>query len=308
MQAAPHRGLHVFVSLSLPGGTASMPVREKGAKQGRAGGAVRPFSRPCARADRRKSAALFAYSPEIHCRDRLPAGGSRIRTFGPAEGARHPRGLGSGFAPYFHGRGIKQRRVGNEPVLKPRSCDAGPMVGESCFLQRRVGCEPDFGGGAGRRQRRAHVNELRRAIRDETSVNIEDCSSNLTATTDPTGSRQLREFERAIAQLPEEQRQVLLLVGLEGMDYQQTADILNIPIGTVRSRLSRGREFLRKLMGTRPCTPIASRSIPSTASGGPSANTTAGQYPHEQSGRGLTSPRLPIRTTKCRVLPMCGHR
>jgi RNA polymerase sigma-70 factor (ECF subfamily) len=94
-----------------------------------------------------------------------------------------------------------------------------------------------------------NVNQMRRAIRDESSVDIEDCSSNLTATTDPTGSRQLRELERAIAQLPEEQRQVLLLVGLEGMVYEDAAAILNIPIGTVRSRLSRGREFLRKLMG-----------------------------------------------------------
>ena len=57
------------------------------------------------------------------------------------------------------------------------------------------------------------------------------------------------ELDRAIAQLPEEQRQVLLLVGLEGMDYQETAAVLKIPVGTVRSRLSRGRDLLRKLMG-----------------------------------------------------------
>jgi hypothetical protein len=42
---------------------------------------------------------------------------------------------------------------------------------------------------------------------------------------------------------------VLLLVGLEGMAYEDAAAILNIPNGTVRSRLSRGREYLRKLMG-----------------------------------------------------------
>ena len=53
----------------------------------------------------------------------------------------------------------------------------------------------------------------------------------------------------AIAKLQIEQRQVILLVGLEGMDYEGTAKILNVPIGTVRSRLSRGRSELRKLMG-----------------------------------------------------------
>jgi RNA polymerase sigma-70 factor, ECF subfamily len=48
--------------------------------------------------------------------------------------------------------------------------------------------------------------------------------------------------------LPDEQRQVILLVGLEGMRYGEVATILDIPIGTVRSRLSRGRETLRVLM------------------------------------------------------------
>ena len=48
--------------------------------------------------------------------------------------------------------------------------------------------------------------------------------------------------------LPEEQRQVILLVGLEGMRYEEVAMVLDIPIGTVRSRLSRGRESLRRLM------------------------------------------------------------
>ena len=59
---------------------------------------------------------------------------------------------------------------------------------------------------------------------------------------------QLRDLERAIKLLPEEQRQVILLVGLEGMRYEEVAAVLDIPIGTVRSRLSRGREMLRRLM------------------------------------------------------------
>ena len=59
----------------------------------------------------------------------------------------------------------------------------------------------------------------------------------------------LRDLERAIRLLPEEQRQVILLVGLEGMRYEEVAAVLDIPIGTVRSRLSRGREMLRRLMG-----------------------------------------------------------
>jgi RNA polymerase sigma-70 factor (ECF subfamily) len=79
-------------------------------------------------------------------------------------------------------------------------------------------------------------------------LNIEQISSTLTAATDPTATRKMFELERALAQLPLEQQQVILLVGLEGMSYADTAEILTIPVGTVRSRLSRGREALRKLL------------------------------------------------------------
>ena len=77
---------------------------------------------------------------------------------------------------------------------------------------------------------------------------MEGISVALPATSDSTASRQMFELERAIAQLPLEQRQVILLVGLEGMSYQDAAGILVIPVGTVRSRLSRGRDALRKLL------------------------------------------------------------
>jgi RNA polymerase sigma-70 factor (ECF subfamily) len=64
-----------------------------------------------------------------------------------------------------------------------------------------------------------------------------------------TATLELRDLEAAIAKLPQEQRQVILLVGLEGMRYEEVADILGVPVGTVRSRLSRGRDQLRVLMG-----------------------------------------------------------
>jgi RNA polymerase sigma-70 factor (ECF subfamily) len=59
----------------------------------------------------------------------------------------------------------------------------------------------------------------------------------------------------ALKALPEDQRSILLLVGVEAFSYQQSADILGIPIGTVMSRLSRGRERLRRLLDEdRPAT------------------------------------------------------
>ena len=93
-----------------------------------------------------------------------------------------------------------------------------------------------------------HVNDVRRAVREGVTVPVEDMAPALTATSDAGASLQLRDLERALARVPDEQRQVILLVGLEGMRYEEVATILGIPIGTVRSRLSRGRDLLRELM------------------------------------------------------------
>lgn len=62
-----------------------------------------------------------------------------------------------------------------------------------------------------------------------------------------------RDLLRGFAELPPEQRIVLLLVGVDDFSYKDTARILGVPIGTVMSRLSRGRERLREYMnGERP--------------------------------------------------------
>lgn len=58
-------------------------------------------------------------------------------------------------------------------------------------------------------------------------------------------SSELKSIDRAIAQLSFEHREVLVLCALQGFDYAATAKILNLPIGTVRSRLSRAREHLK---------------------------------------------------------------
>ncbi len=93
-----------------------------------------------------------------------------------------------------------------------------------------------------------NVNDIRRSVREGVAVAVEDVAPVLTVAPSAGASLQLRDLERAIKLLPEEQRQVILLVGLEGMRYEEAAAVLDIPIGTVRSRLSRGREMLRRLM------------------------------------------------------------
>jgi hypothetical protein len=89
-------------------------------------------------------------------------------------------------------------------------------------------------------------------VREGAAVGLSDSEPLLTSAPNQSKRIELRDLERAIARLPEEQRSVLLLVGLEGMRYEEVAQVLDVPVGTIRSRLSRGREMLRQLMGMVP--------------------------------------------------------
>jgi RNA polymerase sigma-70 factor, ECF subfamily len=67
---------------------------------------------------------------------------------------------------------------------------------------------------------------------------------------DPAGDQhaELLSVQEAMARLPDEQREVVGLVLVEGFSYREAADIMSVPIGTVTSRLARGREALQKLL------------------------------------------------------------
>ena len=90
------------------------------------------------------------------------------------------------------------------------------------------------------------VNQLKaRKIAPE--VEIDEAS--LAAPIPTATSVDVLDLQRALLGLAPEQREVLLLVALEDMTYAEVSTALGIPIGTVMSRLSRGRERLRRLMG-----------------------------------------------------------
>lgn len=90
-----------------------------------------------------------------------------------------------------------------------------------------------------------HVNRLR-ATRPTDP--LEDDMPELAQRATQGDALMVRDLERAVAVLPLAQRQVLLLVALEDLSYEETARVLEIPIGTVMSRLARAREKLRLLM------------------------------------------------------------
>jgi RNA polymerase sigma factor (sigma-70 family) len=99
------------------------------------------------------------------------------------------------------------------------------------------------------------VDQLRRPALSTRSLEEDPVEPPTRAT--QTDRLEVRDLESALARLPEEQRAVLLLVALEEMSYTEVASVLDIPTGTVMSRLSRGRERLRLILdGQQPSTPL----------------------------------------------------
>jgi len=91
------------------------------------------------------------------------------------------------------------------------------------------------------------VNQVR-STAHRMQVDLDDVEDHEVSTASAEDSTALRDLLGALDGLASEQREVLLLVGLEQLSYDETAKVLNVPIGTVMSRLSRGRERLRALM------------------------------------------------------------
>jgi RNA polymerase sigma-70 factor (ECF subfamily) len=94
-----------------------------------------------------------------------------------------------------------------------------------------------------------HVQDVRKQARAVDRTAFEDGFENRQASEpEQMGQLTARDLERALDRLSDEQRAVVLLVGLEDMSYREAADILGVPVGTVMSRLARGRERLRRIM------------------------------------------------------------
>jgi RNA polymerase sigma-70 factor, ECF subfamily len=63
------------------------------------------------------------------------------------------------------------------------------------------------------------------------------------------GAVDLADFRKALALLPDEQKEALILVGASGLSYEQTAEICGVAIGTIKSRVNRARARLAELLG-----------------------------------------------------------
>jgi RNA polymerase sigma-70 factor (ECF subfamily) len=95
------------------------------------------------------------------------------------------------------------------------------------------------------------VDNMRAGRRREIATDMAqlDAMTGGDAETEMQGRLDLAAVRRRIADLPEEQRAVLLLVSVEGLSYKDAAGVLDIPIGTVMSRLARARLALGRALG-----------------------------------------------------------
>lgn len=96
----------------------------------------------------------------------------------------------------------------------------------------------------------------RRQVQDEDGK----ASEQLSTPPEQEGFADLQDFRRMLVQLPPDQREALLLIGAEGVSYEEAAAITGCAIGTMKSRVNRARYRLAQLMGLTPETPSSGKS------------------------------------------------
>ena len=124
---------------------------------------------------------------------------------------------------------------------------------QSC-VERALGKQRLFKPGTNMRawlftiMHNVHINMARKQMQTANTMPLDQAAELPATPPSQEDALRVRDLARALEQLPDEQRQVVLLVGLEDLSYKETADVLVAPVGTVMSRLARGREKLRALL------------------------------------------------------------
>ena len=157
--------------------------------------------------------------------------------------------------------------------LSGKADDAADLVQRTCLraLEQRASyrCQGKLRSWLFRIEHRIWLNEVRaRQIRNHRAFSAEIVPSgestsqgvvNVEAPGSPEDSLYLSQIADAVESLPEAQRLVMVLINVEGFSYRETAEILDVPIGTIMSRLARGRLAVGRIVLTgssRGCAPM----------------------------------------------------
>ncbi len=95
--------------------------------------------------------------------------------------------------------------------------------------------------------RHAWIDEVRARGRRDRVLAPEELGANVAGASD-ADEADILTVQDAMARLPEEQRTAVALVLIEGLSYKEAAEVMNVPIGTLTSRLARGREALQNTL------------------------------------------------------------
>ncbi len=91
-----------------------------------------------------------------------------------------------------------------------------------------------------------HIDAARKRARTPRMQTLESATAEPPSLPAQEDSLEVHDLAKALARLPDGQRVVVLLIGLEGMSYAEAASVLDIPVGTVMSRLFRARAMVRE--------------------------------------------------------------
>lgn len=143
------------------------------------------------------------------------------------------------------------RRYARSLVWNPQ--DADDLLQQACLQawkgRENFAADTNMGAWLSRIIRNVSFDQKRAT---HLNINVEDCADH-PALSEPASQEAawaLNELERALAQLPANQREALLLVGRDGLSYEAAAEQANVPIGTIRSRVGRGRASLQFMIDT----------------------------------------------------------
>ena len=110
-----------------------------------------------------------------------------------------------------------------------------------------------------------HIRKRRREVEDADGVYAGAVAVN----GGQEGHLDMADLRSALLQLPDDQREAIILVGASGFSYQEVAEICGVAVGTVKSRVSRARERLARLLGAAPDTAGTPAPIPDQAGAPP---------------------------------------
>jgi len=98
----------------------------------------------------------------------------------------------------------------------------------------------------------------RREVRDETG----EYANNLSSPATQDWSVAMRALQAGLAQLPDEHREALILVGAAGLSYEEAAEICGCALGTIKSRVNRARARLLKIMDAQEAADVMALDLP----------------------------------------------